>query len=489
VSQRIADTWPPECTARAADPRSDFANAVRLARHCGDRLLYVYGIGWHTWEGEGGPWRPDDLGARRIAAELGRIVANEAAEAAQRAAAAPDADARERLQKGADALFSWARLSEMTARIEAALSLASALLAIKPERLDHDPLLLGCPNGVLDLRTGRLRQHRRGDFITKRAGAVYDGKATAPTWSRFLARIFRQRPEAIAYMQRLAGYWLTGCTDPALLAVLWGGGANGKSTLVATIRATLGEYATAAPPSFLIARSGEAHPTELALLLGMRWIVASESGEGGRLDEERVKLLTGGDTITARRMRQDFFEFAPTHKLALQTNHRPIIRGTDEGIWRRIALIEFAETIPPEERDPRLADKLRAELPGVLAWAAEGCRAYLRDGLQPPAIVQAATAAYRSDSDAVGAFIAEECVELPTFTCAAGDLYAAYAAWADDAGERPMSKRALGLRLQERGFTAHKGTAGQRRWHGITLRGASGASDRFSGSSYAKRKF
>lgn len=483
-----ADTWPPECTARAADPRSDFANAIRLASACGDRLVYVHGIGWHTWEGDRGPWRPDDLGARRIAAELGRIIASEAAAVAQRAAAAPDADARERLQKGADALFSWARLSEMSARIDAALGLASALLAVKPERLDHDPFLIGCPNGVLDLRTGKLRAHRRGDFITKRAGAAYDAKATAPTWLRFLQRIFRQHPEAIDYMRRLVGYWLTGTTDPALLAVLWGGGANGKSTLVATIRAMLGDYATAAPPSFLIARNGEAHPTELALLLGMRWIVASESGEGGRLDEERVKLLTGSDTITARRMRQDFFEFAPTHKLALQTNHRPIIRGTDEGIWRRIALIEFAETIPPEERDPRLADKLRAELPGVLAWAAQGCREFLRDGLRPPASVHAATAAYRSDSDAVGAFIAEECITTPGATCTAGELYAAYAAWAEDAGERPMSKRALGLRLQERGFNPHKGTAGQRRWQGLTVRGGSGASDRFSGSSYVRRK-
>lgn len=488
MSPGVVDTWPPECTARAADPRSDFANAVRLARHRGDRLLYVHGIGWHTWERKQGPWRPDELGARRIAAELGRIVAAEAAETAQRAATAPDADARERLQKGANALFSWARLSEMTARIEAALSLASALLAIKPARLDHDPLLLGCPNGALDLRTGRLREHRRDDFITKCSGVSYDVKATAPTWSRFLARVFRQRPETIDYMQRLAGYWLTGYTDPALLAVLWGGGANGKSTLVATIRAALGEYAAAAPPSFLIARSGEAHPTELALLLGMRWIIASESGEGGRLDEERVKLLTGGDTVTARRMRQDFFEFSPTHKLALQTNHRPLIRGTDEGIWRRIALIEFAETIPPEERDPHLAERLRAELGGVLTWAADGCRAFLRDGLQPPRVVQVATAAYRSDSDAVGAFIAEECIELPSVTCAASDLYAVYSAWADDAGERPMSKRALGLRLQERGFAPHKGTAGQRRWQGITPRGGSGVSDRFSGSSYAKRK-
>lgn len=481
------DQWPPKCSARAADPRSDYANALRLARHCGDRLLYVHGLGWHTYA-DGGPWQPDELGARRVAAELGRVVAAEAAEMAQRAAAAPDADARERLQKGADALFSWARLSEMSARIEAALGLAASLLAIKPERLDHDPMLLGCPNGVLDLRTGRLRDHRRDDFITKRVGAPYDPKATAPTWSRFLARIFRQYPDTAAYMRRLAGYWLTGCTDPALLAVLWGGGANGKSTLVATIRAALGDYATAAPPSFLIARSGEAHPTELALLLGMRWIVASESGEGGRLDEERVKLLTGSDTITARRMRQDFFEFAPTHKLALQTNHRPIIRGTDEGIWRRIALVEFAETIPPEERDPRLAEKLRTELPGVLAWAAAGCREFLRDGLQPPATVQAATAAYRSDSDAVGAFITEECIENPAATCAAGELYATYCTWADDAGERPMSKRALGLRLQERGFTPHKGNAGQRRWQGITPRGGSGASDRFSGSSYARRK-
>lgn len=168
------DTWPPACSTRAADPRSDFANAVRLARHRGDRLLYVHGIGWHIWEHGRGPWRPDELGARRVAAELGRLVADEAAETAQRAAAAPDADARERLQKGADALFSWARLSEMSARIEAALNLASSLLAIKPERLDHDPFLLGCKNGVLNLRTGRLREHRRDDFITRCAGAPYN---------------------------------------------------------------------------------------------------------------------------------------------------------------------------------------------------------------------------------------------------------------------------------------------------------------------------
>lgn len=476
--------WPPECTARAADPRSDYANALRLARHRGDRLLYVHGIGWHTWTGEG-PWRFDELGARRIAADLGRIVADEAAEAAAQAARAPDADAREKLQKGADALFGWARSSEMSGRIDAALGLAAPLLAVRAERLDADPLLLGCPNGALNLRSGKLRAHRRGDFITKLAGAEYHPKAAAPTFAAFLARIFRGRAEVVPYVQRLAGFWLTGLTDPALLAVLWGGGANGKSTLVGTLRAVLGDYAAAAPPSFLIARSGEAHPTELAMLLGLRWIIASESGEGGRLDEERVKLLTGSDTITARRMRQDFFEFAPTHKLALQTNHRPIVRGTDEGIWRRIALIEFGETIPPEERDARLAEKLRAELPGVLAWAVEGCRAFLRDGLQPPEVVSVATAAYRSDSDAVGAFLSEECIQLPSLTCAGADLYAAYTAWADEAGERPMSQRALGLRLEERGFTRFKGTNGQRRWQGITTRGASGSD---LGLSYAKRK-
>jgi putative DNA primase/helicase len=482
------DVWPPECTARSADKRSDFANAIRLAVHCGNRLLYVHGLGWHTWEGELGPWRYDEMGARRVAAELGRIVAAEAAELAQRAASAPDADARAQLQKGADALFSWARSSEMVARIEAALELASAMLGIQPEQLDHDPLLLGCLNGVLDLRTRQLRDHRRADFITKRAGAAYDPMARAPVWRKFLARIFRQDPDVIPYLQRLAGYWLTGLTHPALLAVLWGGGANGKSTLVAAIRWALGDYASAAPPSFLIARKGEAHPTELALLLGLRWVVASESGEGGRLDEERVKLLTGGDTITARRMRQDFVEFDPTHKLVLQTNHRPNIGGTDEGIWRRIALIPFAETIPPEERDPRLGDKLRAELPGVLSWAVEGCQEFLSEGLQPPLSVQAASAAYRSDSDAIGVFITEECIEAGGAACASADLYARYAAWSEEAGERPMSKRAFGTRLLERGFSAHKGSAGQRRWHGITTRGASGVSDRFCRSSYANRK-
>jgi putative DNA primase/helicase len=477
-----AGTWPPQVESEAADPRSDYANALRLARYHGDKLLFVPGIGWHVWKD---PWCADDLAARSIAACLGRDIAGEAAALNVQASATDDAHARERLLKAAADLPGWARQSEMASRIDAALGLAAPMLSAKAERLDADPYLLGCPNGVLDLRTGNLRQHRRDDFITKVVGTDYIRNAQVLAWSAFLNRIFRSSPEMIPYLQRLVGYWLTGLTDPALLAVFYGLGANGKTTLVSVVRSVLGDYGGAAPPSFLIARNGESHPTELAMLQGLRWVVASESGEGGRLDEERVKAITGGDTIAARRMRQDFYEFSPTHKAALQTNHKPIIKGMDEGIWRRIALIPFAETIPECERDPHLTEKLKAEMPGVLAWAAAGCREFLEHGLQPPEVVKAATAEYRSDSDVLGAFITEACHSDPASTSPIGTLYAAYQAWCVESGDRPMTKKTMGSRLEERGFEPHRGTAGVRRYRGIAVKSdASDASDRFSGSRY-----
>lgn len=482
----VSEQWPPQITTTASDPRSDVANALRLALNHGDKLCYVPGIGWHVFL-PGGPWRADDLAARNIAAQLGRDIAAEAAALSDQASTTVDSHQRERLLKAAGELTSWARQSEMSSRIDSALSLAAPMLSIKAERLDADPYLLGCPNGILDLRTGSLRPHRRDDFTTKLIGTPYDPAATAPTWEKFLARIFRSTPETIPYLQRLVGYWLTGLTDPAVLSVFFGGGANGKSTLVSAIRRVLADYGGAAPPAFLIARNGDAHPTELAMLHGLRWIVSSESGDGGRLDEERVKAITGGDTIAARRMRQDFYEFSPTHKVALQTNHKPIIKGTDDGIWRRVTLIPFTETIPEDERDPHLSERLKAELPGVLAWAVKGCMAFLEHGLRPPENVKAATAAYRSDSDALGAFIAETCVTDPVFTCLVGKLYSAYQRWCDETGDRAMSKRMLGMRLEERGFVSHRGTGGERRYRGITVKSdVSDTSDVFSVSRHER---
>jgi putative DNA primase/helicase len=295
----------------------------------------------------------------------------------------------------------------------------------------------------------------------------------------FLERIFRQHPELPAFMQRLAGFWLTGLTDPPYLSVLYGIGANGKSTFASALSHAMGEYAGGAPPGLLMARYGERHPTELAFLQGMRLVVSAESGEGGRLDEERIKALTGSDPITARRMREDFYTFIPTHSFALMTNHKPIVRGVDEGIWRRLLLIPFAEVIPVEERDLLLSEKLRTEASGILAWAVQGARQFFVDGgLALPTVITDATAVYRTESDILGAFLAEECVIEATASVLSSALYLAYENWCTDSGERALPKRTLGLRLQERGFVPGKDRKSQRLWKGLRLLDASAAKHR-----------
>jgi putative DNA primase/helicase len=334
--------------------------------------------------------------------------------------------------------------------------------------------LLGCPNGAVNLRVGKLVPSESSLFITKSTGIEFDPAATAPTWSKFLQRIFRGNPDLIPFVQQLAGYWLTGLTDPPFLSVLYGVGANGKSTLVSALSYAMGEYAMAAPPNLLVTRYGDRHPTELASLQGKRFVIAAETSEGGRLDEERIKALTGSDAILARRMREDFYTFKPTHSFALMTNHKPIVRGVDEGIWRRLLLVPFNEVIPAEERDTGLTDKLRAEAPGILRWAVEGARQFHENNcrLVLPKIVAEATKEYRTESDVLGEFLSDECEQGKLHTLAASVLYLRYVDWCAENGERAMSKKALGLRLQGDGYKPVKDRRGNRSWQGLRLRGA-----------------
>jgi putative DNA primase/helicase len=324
-------------------------------------------------------------------------------------------------------------------------------------------------NGVIDLRTGTLRAPDPQQLITKSTGVAYDAAAPAPTWDAFLARIFRSHPELPAFVQRLAGLWLTGLTDPPFLAVLYGVGANGKSTMVNAIGHAMGDYASAAPPGLLMAKYGQTHPTELASLQGQRFVVAAESREGGRLDEERIKALTGSDPITARRMREDFYTFLPTHKLALMTNHKPVVRGMDEGIWRRLLLIPFDEVIPEAERDPTLTGRLRDEAPGILRWMVEGARQlHEKNGrLELPEAVKAATREYRTESDVIGEFLSETCDEVPNGEIASSALYALYTQWCEDNGERAITQKALAMRLKDRGFVTDKDKRSNRVWRGM----------------------
>jgi len=468
-----------EIRGGAHDPCSHLANAHRLVEHFGVHLLYVKGIGWHTWSP---PWRFDELGARRIAQRLGKVIAAEAASLAPWVADSADTDERQRREKKMARLFRWAGLSESTPNIEHSLRMSEPLLACDAADLDANPFLLGLPSSVLELDRGLNREHRPSDRITKVAGCDFDPNAVAPRWERFVAEIMDNNAEMIAYLQCLAGYSLSGERGEHLLPFFLGSGANGKSTFCGAIQEVFGEYGGTAPPGLLIHKGGNEHPTGLASLQGLRVAISSETGEAGRLNEEQVKALTGGDRISARRMRMDFYEFKPTHQLFLQSNHRPRVTGTDEGIWRRIRLIPFAVTVTADRRDPHLLATLLTELPGILAWCWRGWQRYRAEGFAEPTAVRLATSEYRDASDQVGAFLKDECELLQGITTPAGRLYRAYEAWAATNGERPRSQRDFGMRLTERGFEQAR-TGGARMWRGVRLNNdASDGCDDGSGS-------
>jgi len=271
--------------------------------------------------------------------------------------------------------------------------------------------------------------------------------------------------------------------------VLWGVGQNGKSTFVETLSALLGtDYAQQATPDLLMQKKQDRHATELAVLRGARLVASVETGQGKRLNEVLIKSMTGGDRIRANFMHQDTFEFRPEFKVWLSTNHKPVIAGTDLGIWRRIRLIPFTYCIPDHEKDGSFKTRLRepAALSGILNWALEGVRLWREEGLKPPQAVLDATQAYREEMDVLAAWLADCCVVNKVAEAKAADLYKSYSDWCEAQGERPESQRSFGLRLVERGFDQKKRTGGTRYWLGIGLLVDSGASGASGGTSDIK---
>jgi P4 family phage/plasmid primase-like protien len=436
---------------------TDTGNAERLADRHGANLRYCYPWGkWLVYDGT--RWHVDDRGAVvRLAKDTARSIFEEAKEA-------PSDMLAKQLGK-------WASSSLSESKLRAMISLAQSEpgIPVLPEELDASPDLLNVLNGTIDLRTGELTEHRREDLITKLAPVEYDPDATAPVWATTLQRLLPV-PEVRAFFKKLCGYAFTGNVSEQLLPVLYGTGANGKSTVVNALLDVAGDYGMQAAPDLLVAKKG-AHPTELADLFGMRLVASIEVEDGSRLAESLVKQLTGGDRVKARRMRQDFWEFEPTHKVLMACNHKPQVRGTDIAIWRRIKLVPFTETIPAAEQDKALPDKLRAEAAGILAWAVDGCLEWRREGLQAPEEVRQATGEYRAEMDVLGAFL-QECCEIDIeYNETAKELYAAYKFWCEDNGERPETQRRFGSRLTERGgFERYRGGSdGGHRWRGVRL--------------------
>ena len=267
-------------------------------------------------------------------------------------------------------------------------------LAGRTDDWDADPWSLNTPGGVVDLRTARMRPHRAADLFTKISGVAPDAKCETTTWNKFLDRVTDNNRELTDFLKRILGYALTGIIREHALFFLYGTGANGKSTFLNVLTGCIGDYHRSSAIETFTASTAERHPTDLAALRGARAVTAVETEEGRRWAESKIKSLTGGDRIAARFMRQDFFEFNPTFKLIIAGNHMPSLRSVDEAIRRRFHLIPFTITVPPDERDEKLGEKLKAEWPGILAWMIEGCLEWQRSGLAPPESVLSATASY-----------------------------------------------------------------------------------------------
>ncbi len=371
------------------------------------------------------------------------------------------------------------------ARCESARSLDAMLklarsepdIAITSDRLDDGETTrfrLNVTNGTLDLRQGALVPHNPNDLITKLAPVAYHPTRMAPTWEAFLARVLPD-PEVRTFLQRAIGYSATGSIEERAFFILHGGGANGKSTFLEAIRHVLGDYARTTAAEAVLTRRDEGASHDLARLKGARFVTTSETNEGRRLDEARIKAITGGEMITARHLYKDAFEFVPTFSVWLATNHVPDIHGTDDGIWDRILLIPFTQRIPEGERDPKLLDKLRAEAEGILAWLVEGARQWAEGGLRRPAAVRRAVQVHRSDMDCVGQFL-EECCDRsdPRAFTSANELRRDYCTWAEMAGEQPLTPHKLGRRLKDAGLASGRGTVDgreRRGWIGVRVIG------------------
>jgi putative DNA primase/helicase len=412
-------------------PPTETGNAEFVVALYGEGLRYDHRRRrWLVWAED---WWVDDNNK-----EVTRLAINAARLRHHAAVNIEDGDKRDQAAK-------WARRSESANVVANSLDLAAALkpIADAGDCWDSDPFLLGVQNGVVDLRTGEVRSGQPEDRITKVAAVEYDQRATCPLWIQFLRRIMDGNSEMIAFLQRLGGYCLTADIREQILPIFWGQGSNGKSVFCETLLGILGPYASEAPPGLLTLTKYEDHPTEIADLQGKRVIFASETERNARLRIQLVKRLTGDRYLKGRFMRCDYFLFERTHKTILRTNNAPCVAENTVAVWRRLRLVPFRVTIPPEEEDRELASKLRAEWPGILNWLLTGCIEWQRGGLGEPPEVTQATADYRAEQDRLTDFWETRCVFQPdTFTSRA-DLYAAYSAWAEKAREAPMDRATL----------------------------------------------
>jgi len=441
-----SEAGPRDASIRPNFRNTDMGNAERFIWEHGEIVRYVYGWdSWHIWDGS--RWREDQDGeiVRMAKGTVRRILSDELPLLC-------DDDAKKATQKHATQ-------SESSGRIEALLKLAQSErpAPLKPDDLNRDPFLLNVANGIVDLRTGELFPHDPLLLCTRIVPAAYKPQATCPLWLSFLHKIFGGNGDLIAYIQRAIGYSLTGSTEEQCMFILHGNGANGKSTFLETVKYLLSEYAVSVDPKTFQESKNESIRSDLVRLRGVRMAVASESESGARLSESLIKAMTGGEKIVARKLYENTQEFVPEFKAWFATNHKPTIRNSDYGIRRRIRFIPFNVTIPPEEQDKGLRNKLLNELPGILAWAIAGCVEWQRlGGLKEPAIVLEATREYVTEMDRLAMFLEECCEEGAQLSVPFFDLFRKYQQWGNAYGEQIMSMKTFSLYLQERGLQVQR---------------------------------
>lgn len=444
----VPETLPTDTTPNP----TDLGNAMRLVALHGEDLRYCYTWGkWLVWDGK--RWVIDDAGQVELLAK--DTVKNIYAEAA-----------RETSESRRKELAKWALSSESRQRLSAMVALAQSEpgIPIKHDEPNRNRWLINCLNGTLDLRTGELKPHDRADLITKIAPVEYRMGAPCPNWLSFLNMIFEGNQDLIAFVQRAVGYSLTGITDERCMFILWGKGKNGKSTFLETIGRMMGDYAEKTTAETLLTTRQTNIPNDIARLQGARFVRASESEHGRYLAEARIKEMTGQDMIAARFLFSEWFSFIPEFKIWLGTNHKPVIRGTDEAIWDRIKLIPFTVRIDNPKPRREIDAMFSEELAGIFSWAVEGCMEWQDHGLGVAEEVRKATAEYRYEMDNIGRFI-EECCEVGEyFRTPSSELYEAYKAWAEDVGVEVLSSQSFGRRLTELGFEAQRNTTGQKKW-------------------------
>jgi putative DNA primase/helicase len=437
-------------------PKTESGNAERMARDHGANVRHV--AKRHLWfYFDGQRWVADSTQhIQRLAKRTVRHIPDEAGE---------DDDDR-------PAWLRWAAASEARAKRESMIALASAEpgIAVLMEDFDTDLMEFNCLNGTIDLKTGKLYEHRREDMITKLAPVKYDPDAACPTWDAFLDRIFESNSRMIAYVQRVVGYCLTGSVEEEILFFLYGTGQNGKSKFREAIQWMMGDYSRPCDFTSFLVRNGDGPRNDIAGLVNVRAAMVSEVADNRRLDEALIKELTGGDKISARFLHEEFFDYYPRFKLIFAGNHKPPVSGTDDGFWRRWQVITFPVKIPDDERDFGLGAKLKAEASGILRWAVDGCLQWQAIGLAPPPEVIAATKAYRREQDVMAEFIAERCELSPKAEVSSADLYRAYSEWLFGGGEKVPSRKHFGTMMAGRNGITRKRDESERGFIGIRLR-------------------